>query len=300
MSLEKPQLEARSPEVLVASWNRVDVVGRKMKGLTASGHMHRDQVILGAGGLALFLLVFLLCHALAVPIIITSILLNLPIPFYMRWMNQVVISRARRRYGQTLEEPGLLVGIVLEVDDNEYGRDVGVVSFEKDWLYFEGEMCSFSLNRSDFPRSISGWEDSLKVSPRGTLDAVTVRFTMPREYAPRFRTQVREWADSAGISTGGIRRLPPLEELKRTTLGISRPTGTIALAAIWLLGMTPCLSAISIGKHLDKILSATIVGFIVGVGALALNRLWVRGQKKAALEKLRHIRSLLDKSSIES
>lgn len=191
----------------------------------------------------------------------------------VRYANGSEIARRRRlvRRQEFGEVAGWIVEMTIHQGEALSGRDVGVVWFEEDRLYFTGVRTSFGLGPGDVAARIAGRHEVLDTGSHLTLPldapssvgtvAIGLRFISPEPESytvatseTAFRQALRAW-----ITSGKTRgQLPPL------AMGPDMPS------VMALQRRAALASAVGPGFVLLLVLSSTFKGFMPALVVLAL------------------------------
>jgi hypothetical protein len=264
-------LEPYSPnhELRIARWNEFDSAGLRLPKVSLAERWWRAELWLAPISTVGFVVLYGAWLFFDVPMADVGLVCLVPATILMCASPNLVRNHFRRTllmrfFGEeNPAEPTVLVR--YEVDGLEYGRDVGRISFETHWVYFEGERTSFSLGPNDFARAYK--PNVLHLNH--TNSHVKIRFEGLSVDDADLRRAFWDWKENAQGGQG-IAVLPPLELPIRNDLGkyeaalASIRTGAFTLAAVF--GLASIVSSEMHGMSNVTGFVACVLATVAGVG----------------------------------
>jgi hypothetical protein len=190
-------------------------------------------------------------------------------------------------------EPGVRVS--FEIDGFKYAEDLGKISFEQNWIYFEGVRTSFSLGPEDFVRD---WDEAgFGVSSHVVLHLIpTNRRVKLRMHAmsvtdKELRAAFWDWA-RVSTQAPGISVLPPIEPI--TASSRIRTEGWLVSA---MIGYAAFESALILLVTLHLSWDQPSKWITVGVSALisvCIHRAWLARRRRKAFEAMKSVSSTFE------
>ena len=195
-------------------------------------------------------------------------------------------KRVARELEVEIGENDLVVSARFCVDGFEYGRDVGRLSLESGWLFFEGERTTFSLSpRELYPIRKSSAGPVLSVKPFGKSLQISLESIGGRN--PKLRPALDSWRSNARPKRG-VALLPPLEPLGHGQFSRSqRPTQTLLIALVvlsWIAAILILIYPPNHGHHYFQV--ALRVGLPAAVLAGCAHRVFLSYQRSLAFNRL--------------
>jgi len=220
-TLKKPsdpnrdQAQAANPQFKIARWNIYDHGGFSTSRRSLARQFRTKLSAIYIGSKLAFLGVWGTCWACFPTVALQS--------FIACWFvttigSKLIERRARQKYERLIGEQGdssdQLVHVSLRVSGSEYGQDVGTLSFQQDWLFFEGERTMFSLRKGDFTLRADGSMEPESSGVRLFLTQtgrnISIKLNSILGDETRIRTSFLKWISESN-ATDGITLLPPLE-----------------------------------------------------------------------------------------
>ncbi len=293
----------------IAHWNTYDVHGDRLSRVSSAMSWRRTAVgfwsAVGCGGLL---------TASAVSLFVPRVFgggVSFGVLIGMFLIANRVYGRMKNGYLSTKVGQGQLdedtVFVRLEIDGYEFARDVGHLSLDSNWLYFEGERTTFCLGPNNFDwKSLSppissqvGETDFHRIAGiriPGRRETIGVFFESGMGGTGATLTAISDWKRVVQ-PTEGVVVIPPLQPLGPKGFSQSQKMAqTVAIGTAGFILTILGLVIYGVSNHAPSSLAVFLA--FGGLGAVVIaQRQYVAYRRRKAFAHLKQIREELETRS---